>query len=29
MKEGIIPVIAPLSMTSDFETLNVNADADL
>ncbi|MGD2403749.1 acetylglutamate kinase [Bacillus velezensis] len=27
MKEGIIPVIAPLSMTSDFETLNVNADA--
>lgn len=27
MKAGIIPVIAPLSMTSDFETLNVNADA--
>ncbi|KXZ18876.1 acetylglutamate kinase [Bacillus nakamurai] len=26
MKDGIIPVIAPLSMTSEFETLNVNAD---
>ncbi|MCY9203701.1 acetylglutamate kinase [Bacillus atrophaeus] len=26
MEEGIIPVIAPLSMTSDYKTLNVNAD---
>ncbi|MBU5246350.1 acetylglutamate kinase [Bacillus halotolerans] len=26
MDEGIIPVIAPLSLTSDYKTLNVNAD---
>ena len=26
MENGIIPVIAPLSMTSDCKTLNVNAD---
>ncbi|MBT2634822.1 acetylglutamate kinase [Bacillus sp. ISL-26] len=26
MKDGIIPVIAPLSMTNECETLNVNAD---
>ncbi|MCY8472309.1 acetylglutamate kinase [Bacillus halotolerans] len=26
MDEGIIPIIAPLSLTSDYKTLNVNAD---